>query len=204
MKDTARSSRFFYVKTQLGWFVMFSDAPLFVCTTCFSLSSLGLGMQRCMCEGHKSYAGVDCPSGFILCYICAATVTGGTSRYSWNACESCLKFNLYVGRTYGLTLPLGRHSIMNSISVPLRASEEVQAAGIEAMVKFVKASGALSDWGKLQARQLFESAHAWGKEGQIPQATWEAKFHLSGVKATSRSEQAFKDYLRVNAFKDLS
>jgi hypothetical protein len=93
---------------------------------------------------------------------------------------------------------------MNSIVVPLRASEEEQAADIESMLNFVKATGAISDWGKLQARQLFESAHAWAKEGIIPQAKWEAKFHLSKVKATSRSEQAFKDYLRVNAFEDLS
>jgi len=93
---------------------------------------------------------------------------------------------------------------MNSMMVPLRASEEEQAAGIESMLNFVKASGALSDWGKLQARVLFEGAHGWAKEGIIPQAKWEAKFHLSKVKATSRSEQAFKDYLRVNAFEDLS
>ncbi len=204
MKDTARSSGFFYVETQLGWFVMFPTAPLFVCTTCFALTSLGLGMQRCMCEGHKSYPGVDCPSGFILCYICATTVTGGTSRYSWNACESCLKFNRYLGRTYGFSLPLGRHSIMNSIVVPLRANEEERAAGIASILNFVRASGALSDWGKLQARLLFESAHAWAKEGIIPQAKWEAKFHLSKVKATSRSEQAFKDYLRVNEFEELA
>jgi hypothetical protein len=93
---------------------------------------------------------------------------------------------------------------MNSIMVPLRASEEEQADGIESMLNFVKASGALSDWGKLQARLLFESAYAWVKEGIIPQAKWEAKFHLSKVKATSRSEQAFKDYLRVNDFGEIA
>jgi hypothetical protein len=93
---------------------------------------------------------------------------------------------------------------MNSISVPLRASAEVQEKAVAEMLNFVKASGALSDWGKLQARLLFESAHAWSKEGIIPQAKWEAKFHLSKVKATSRSEQAFKDYLRVNEFEELN
>ncbi len=93
---------------------------------------------------------------------------------------------------------------MNSISVPLRASEEEQAAGIESMLNFVKASGALSDWGKLQARLLFASAHAWAKESIIPQAKWEAKFYLSKVKATSRSEQAFKDYMRVNEFEEIA
>jgi hypothetical protein len=37
----------------------------------------------------------------------------------------------------------------------------------------------------------------------VPTAKWEAKFHLSKVKATSRSVQAFKDYLRIKEFEEL-
>jgi hypothetical protein len=37
----------------------------------------------------------------------------------------------------------------------------------------------------------------------VPLETWEAKFYLSKVKATSRSAQAFKDYLRINEFEEL-
>jgi hypothetical protein len=169
-----------------------SSHGLFVCTTCFSLTSMGLGMQRCRCEEYKAYAGVDCPSGFILCYMCAATVAGGTSRYSWNACESCLKFNRYMAGKYGFSLPLGRHSIMNSISVPLRASSEVQEKAVAEMLKFVEVSGAISDWGLLQARTLYESAPTLSVLGIVPTAKWQAKFHLSKVAATSRSVQAFK------------
>jgi hypothetical protein len=99
---------------------------------------------------------------------------------------------------------LGRHSIMNSISVSLSASPEVQEKAITELLKFVDEVGALSDWGLLQARTLYESAHAWAKEGIIPLAKWQAKFHLSKVRATSRSEQAFKDYLRVNEFEELA
>ena len=161
-------------------------------------------MQSCRCEESKEYPGVDCPSGYHLCYMCAASVAGGTSRWSWNACESCLKFNRSLQSKYGFSLPLGRHSIMNAISVPLSASPEVQEKAIKEMLNFVEVSVAISDWGLLQARTLFESAHAWAKEGIIPLAKWEAKFHLSKVKATSRSEQAFKDYLRVSDFEELS
>jgi hypothetical protein len=32
---------------------------------------------------------------------------------------------------------------------------------------------------------------------------WQAKFHLSKVAATTRSVQAFKDYLRVNEFEEI-
>ena len=92
---------------------------------------------------------------------------------------------------------------MNTISVPLRASLEIQEKAIAEMLKFVEVSGAISDWGLLQARTLYESAPTSSVLGIIPTEKWEAKFHLSKVKATSRSEQAFKDYLRVSEFEEL-
>ena len=93
---------------------------------------------------------------------------------------------------------------MNSISVPLNASREVQEKATSEMLRFINVAGSISDWGLLQARTLFESAHAWAKEGIIPLAKWQAKFHLSKVRATSRSEQVFKDYLRVNDFEEIA
>jgi hypothetical protein len=55
----------------------------------------------------------------------------------------------------------------------------------------------------LQARTLYESAHSWSILGIVAAEKWEAKFHLSKVKATSRSVQAFKDYLRIKEFEEL-
>ena len=92
---------------------------------------------------------------------------------------------------------------MNSISVPLRASAEVQEKAVAEMLKFVEVSEAISDWGLLQARTLYESAHSWSVLGIVAAEKWEAKFHLSKVKATTRSVQAFKDYLRVDEFKEI-
>ena len=180
-----------------------SESKLYVCTTCFGLTSCGSGMQRCRCEEHRAYEGVDCPSGLHLCYLCASEIAGGTSRWAWHACESCVKFNRYLASTFGFRLPLGRHSIMNSITIPIHGSEEEQKKAIEAMIDSLDVAGSIEDWGQLQARELFESVHSWKKERLIPLATWEAKFQLSKVKATSRSEQAFKDYLRVNEFEEL-
>ena len=74
---------------------------------------------------------------------------------------------------------------------------------IETMLQFITTSGSLSDWGKLQARVLFEEVHSWQHLEVVPLETWQAKFHLSKVKATSRSAQAFKDYLRINEFEEL-
>lgn len=92
---------------------------------------------------------------------------------------------------------------MNSISVPLRASAEVQEKAVAEMLKFVEVSGSISDWGLLQARTLYESAPTLSVLGIIPREKWEAKFHLSKVKATSRSVQAFKDYLGIEDFDQL-
>ena len=71
------------------------------------------------------------------------------------------------------------------------------------MLNFVEVSVAISDWGLLQARTLYESAPSWGKHEIVAAEKWEAKFHLPKVKATSRSVQAFKDYLKVNEFEEL-
>jgi len=176
---------------------------LFICTACLYPTSLGQGMQRCRCEEYKAYPGVDCPSGYHLCYICAAVVVGGTSRWAWNACESCLKFNRSLKSKYGVSLSLGRHSIMNSIGVQISASPEEQEKAIDQMMKFINQSQSLEDWALLQARTLFESIPSWQKMHYIPRAQWEAKFALSKVKATSRSVQAIKDYLRITDFAEL-
>ena len=175
---------------------------LFICTTCLYPTSLGQGKQSCRCVPYKAYPGVDCPSGFHLCYLCAAVVVGGESRWSWEACESCLKFNRSLKSKYGVSLALGRHSIMNSIGVPIQASAEEQEKAIEQMIKFINQGQSLEDWAKLQARRLFESVPSWQKMHYIPREQWEAKFYLSKVKATSRSVQSIKDYLRITDFEE--
>ena len=92
---------------------------------------------------------------------------------------------------------------MNSISVPLNAGKEVQDKAVGEMLNFLDVAEAISDWGLLQARSLYESAHSWSILGIVAAEKWEAKFHLSKVKATSRSVQAFKDYLRISEFEEL-
>ena len=173
---------------------------LLVCTSCFGLTSAGHGMQRCRCEKYQAYPGVDCPSGYHLCYICSASVAGGTGRFSWNACEVCLKFNRRLQSKYGASLPLGRHSIMNGLSIPLNAPKEVQDEGINELMNFVETVESIADWGALQARVLFESVPMWEREPFITVARWEEKFALSKVKATTRSVNAFKQFMRIEDF----
>ena len=130
-------------------------------------------------------------------------MAGGTGRYSWSVCEVCLKFNRSLGGKYGASLPLGRHSIMNGIAIPIHATGSEQEEGITEMLNFLDKAQSLTDWGDLQARTLFESVPMWRKEPFIQLKRWEEKFALSKVKATSRSVQMFKDYLRINDFEEL-
>jgi hypothetical protein len=130
-------------------------------------------------------------------------MAGGTGRYSWDVCEVCLKFNRSLASKYGASLPLGRHSIMNGISIPIHATRSEQEEGITEMLNFLDKAQSLTDWGDLQARTLFESVPMWGKEPFIRLRRWEEKFVLSKVKATSRSVQMFKDYLRIDDFEEL-
>jgi hypothetical protein len=50
---------------------------------------------------------------------------------------------------------------------------------------------------------LFESVPVWQREPYVKQSVWEAKFKLSGSRATTISMNAFKGYLRVESFEEL-
>ena len=92
---------------------------------------------------------------------------------------------------------------MNGLGIPMNATKRIQEEAAKDLLQFLNVAGSISDWGTLQARTLFESVPMWRKEPFIITSTWEAKFHLSKVKATSRSVQAFKNYLRVDSFEEL-
>jgi hypothetical protein len=82
---------------------------------------------------------------------------------------------------------------MNGFGIPMNASMRIQEEATKDLLHLLDVAGSISDWGTLQARVLFESVPMWRKEPYILLSTWEAKFHLSKVKATSRSVQAFRD-----------
>ena len=171
---------------------------LSVCTKCFGLTSEGKGMQRCHCEEFKKYPGVDCPSGYHLCYICASSIAGGTGRYSWNVCRVCLKFGRKLATEHGVSIPLGRHSIMNGLAIPIIGTKDEQQSAINQVIESLEMATDLSEWGPTQARGLFESVPMWKRKKLIPVADWEAKFYLTTVRANSRSVAAFKKYLKID------
>jgi hypothetical protein len=94
----------------------------------------------------------------------------------------------------GVSVPLGRHSIMNGIGIPISATRPEFEAGAKALIAFSKKSMALSDWGHLQTRALFESVPAWADRKVITVIEWEKKFKAS--KKNSRA--AFAAYFGVD------
>ena len=55
------------------------------------------------------------------------------SRWSWYACENCLEVNRAVGAVFGSqkagALPLGRHSIMNGVTLGGGHTDDTAVAG---------------------------------------------------------------------------
>ena len=96
-------------------------------------------------------------------------------------------------------MPLGRHSIMNGFSVPLSAVGDELAAGAGVLLAFVNKSVAISDWGLLQARELFESVPEWAKEDHISLDSWQKKFKASKEKSLA----ALQKYYGVKKLADL-
>ena len=164
---------------------------LSLCTHCFSLSDLSKQTsQRCRCEEQIpiNLGMLDCPSGLHFCYICARAVAGGFGRYSWNACKSCLGVNSGMAEWLGVSVPLGRHSIMNGIGISMSATRPEFEDGATALIAFSQKSVELSDWGHLQTRALLESVPAWADRKVITVIEWEKKFKAS--KKNSRDDFA--------------
>ena len=155
----------------------FLDSDLYLCTTCFSLTSLGENTQRCKCEPEHEERIHDCPSGYHLCYLCSIEVAGGLSRWSWEACDPCRKVNerrKARGQNYYL---LGRHSIMNNISIPLQEiSKKELAEGTQAMLGFIGHMEELRTTARARVEEMFRSVPRWADLSHIPIEVWEAEF----------------------------
>ena len=157
---------------------------LAVCATCFEVRFLRDGgrHQRCKCQGRLSrgeLGDTDCPNGLTLCKVCARSLVGGFSRFSWLACESCKAANKKFHFKMGFKLPLGRHSIMNGVSIPANVPKAEVEAGISNMMTLVKSWEDLNTWCALKTRILFESVPEWAEMKLIPIDLWEKKFESS-------------------------
>jgi hypothetical protein len=168
-----------------------------VCTKCFDLTSLGKDYQHCKCEPEPDIARpkVDCPSGFLLCALCARGIAGGLSRWSWLVCSECKE--IAVGRTInGSNIPIGRHSIMNGGLWPLTVESDSEREGqVQEMLKFIDLQNELLIFGKFRAKNLFESDQLLEGERHISVFQWKHSFPAS-EELSRAALAAFRKHVR--------
>lgn len=148
----------------------------YVCTKCFKLTSKGDSTQTCRCEKSVSVEGLDCPSGYHLCYVCSSSLAGGTSRWSWEACEVCLAANTFIKESAGVSLVLGRHSAMNGIVFPLDLKEEDFLVAANVLLEFSQGMQTLEKLSLARTRELFIKKSKWKSLRFIPLYLWEEHF----------------------------
>jgi hypothetical protein len=123
-------------------------ADLEVCLTCLSFRGTYQGRDhRCQCHRDASWRaseweGYDIPELITLCKLCARDTMDSGTRWSWLVCETCRDVNRKIGtvtggRRHG-ALPLGRHSLMNGVSLEVTDQNESHIRG------FAKALSQLS------------------------------------------------------------
>lgn len=177
---------------------------LYLCTTCFELSSHGETSQQCDCEPQKKYDGIDCPSGIHLCYICQSRLAGGTSRWSWEACGPCLDANKALEKEGFTPLPLGRHSVMNGIAIAVQAPKDQFTLQSNQLLTFINSLQEIRAWSIEETKKKYLSVEKWATLNQIPAKLWIKEFTHSKSKENTRPESnsdralSLPSYLRTS------
>ena len=79
----------------------------------------------------------------------------------------------------GFNLPLGRHSVMNGVTIPANVPREELEERISAIMTLTKSWENLATWCTLKSRSLFESVPEWAEMKSIPIDLWEKRFESS-------------------------
>jgi hypothetical protein len=134
--------------------------------------------QSCRHEdAPERWEGCDVSRAKDLCIICFRATAGGTSRWSWLACENCRRVNAAIARLepeYGdRPFTLGRHSLMNGIGVRGGAPPEVQEEQIARLLAFAKGDDRLREW---RTREYPRLASRFDPLADIPLRVWQAEW----------------------------
>jgi hypothetical protein len=84
---------------------------------------------------------------------------------------------------------------MSGIAIPMKNGKGKQDVAIGKMLDFFTLTTKLENWGMLQAKSLFLSVPSWRKQRYISTTKWKAKFELTSVRATTRAQEAFQNFL---------
>jgi hypothetical protein len=140
-----------------------------------SYPHLPVRCQSCQCEDSpEKWEGCDVSRQFDLCIICFRATAGGTSRWSWLACDNCRAVNKAIESSRGVRpFALGRHSLMNGIGVRGGSPPEVQEAQIARLAAFAKGDDRLRDWRRQEYSRL---ASKFDPLADIPLRVWQQEW----------------------------
>lgn len=145
--------------------------------------------------------GVIIPSGLLegggwLCTVCCRGGCPDQERWSWLACEYCRAINHRAAALLGgrRILPLGAHSVMNGVSVPLSWGESpARDAAVEQMVAMGGEWNVLRNWRKSQIALMADRGGwvALGEQGVVDVDEWDDAYPDTVLAAA----ESFRAYL---------
>ena len=165
---------------------MTSDlVDLELCLACFSFrGSYRSREHRCQCDRDAGWRAskwerYDIPELIALCKLCARGTMDSGTRWGWLACETCRDVNRRIGAATGArrqgALPLGRHSLMNGVSLRVADRDESHIRGFaKALIELSDVWIEIFDWGSAEARRLVDASSIEGES--VPLTQWLSTF----------------------------
>ena len=106
------------------------------------------------------------------------------TRWSWYACETCLEVNRAVGAVFGSrkagALPLGRHSMMNGVTLGGGSIDDAAVHGFAELLRgLTSVWKRIFEWAPQEAGRLAASAGWDSGEGAVPLVEWLERFASS-------------------------
>ena len=154
-------------------------ADLVVCLECFNLLGRFEGKEhRCRCIPRddewreQEWGRRDIPALVDLCHLCARNTMKSGTRWSWYACDTCLEVNRSVGTVLGSpragALPLGRHSIMNGVTLGGGNIDDAAVRGFSELLRgLTSVWKRIFEWAPEEAGRLAAAAD-WGDRESVP------------------------------------
>lgn len=130
--------------------------------------------QSCRCEDNPvRWPMADVSREADLCTVCLRGTAGGVSRWSWLACENCREVNSAVSRKWGVSFPLGRHSLMNRAGVRGGASAAERAKQLQRLSGSIGGQMHLWEWRHEEYRRL---ASRFDPQADVPLRVWQQEY----------------------------
>lgn len=179
---------------------LFPNESIYVCTSCFRLTSFNRKWVRCFCEPPVEVMdpeNID-PSWVVLCVLCARAVAVDYSGLNWKACPSCIRFNSQLKGRIGIDLVMSRVDPAVYLWAERFEPNEIARKKVTNAYDQMKRDWErIFDWSLRLARELWQSVPEWANEMYIGAHAWEVRFpHSAEI-----SEQML---LRMTGFESMT